>query len=53
MRWNWASHCELVGKSMESETTWTEFPIGGKSIVEQILASEESNKSKGAGLWES
>ena len=54
MRWNGASHCELVGKSMESETTtWTEFPNGGKSIVEQILASEERNKSKGAGLWES
>ena len=46
--------CELVGKSMETEkTTWSEFPNGGKAIVEQILASEEINKSKRAGLWES
>ena len=30
--------CELVGKSMETETTtWSEFPNGGKAIVEQIL----------------
>ena len=39
---------------MESEaTTWSEFPNGGKAIVEQILTSEERNKSKRAGLWES
>ena len=39
---------------METETTtWSEFPNGGKAIVEQILASEEINKSKRAGLWES
>ena len=32
---------------MESETTtWWEFCIGGKTIVEQKLASEERNKSK-------
>ena len=38
MRWNGASCCELVGKSMETETaTWSEFPNGGKAIVEQIL----------------
>ena len=38
---------------MESEaTTWSEFPNGGKAIVEQILTSEERNKSKRAGLWE-
>ena len=44
MRWNGPSHCELVGKSMETEkTTWSEFPNGGKAIVEQILASEEIN----------
>ena len=30
-----------------------EFPSGGKAIVEQILASEDINKSSGAGLWES
>ena len=29
------------------------FPNGGKAIVEQILASEERNKSKTAGLLES
>ena len=39
---------------MEAQTTtWSEFPNGGKAIVEQILASEERNKSKRAGLWES
>ena len=44
MRWNGASCCELVGKSMETETTtWSEFPNGWKAIVEQILASEEIN----------
>ena len=44
MRWNGASCCELVGKSMETETTtWSEFPNGEKAIVEQILASEEIN----------
>ena len=41
------SRCEFDGKSMESETTtWSEFCIGGKTIVEQKLASEERNKSK-------
>ena len=29
------------GKSTKTETTWSEFPNGGKSIVEQILASKE------------
>ena len=44
MQWNMASYCELDGKSMETETiTWSEFPSGGKAIVEQILASEERN----------
>ena len=39
---------------METETiTWSEFPIGGKAIVEQILASEERNKSRRVGVWES
>ena len=29
-------------KSMETETTtWSEFPIGRKAIVKQILVSEE------------
>ena len=38
---------------MENETTTSEFPNGGKVIAEQILASEEINKSKRAGLRES
>ena len=38
---------------METETaTWSEFPNGGKAIVEQMLALEERKKSKRAGLWE-
>ena len=54
MRWNGASRCEFDGKSMETETTtWSAFPNGGKAIVEQLLAPEERNKSKRAGLWES
>ena len=28
---------------MEAETTWSEFFNGGKAIVKQILASEETN----------
>ena len=35
---------------METETTISEFPNGGEVIVEQVLASEEINKSKRAGL---
>ena len=54
MRWNGVSRCEFDGKSMESETTtWLEFPNERKVIVEQILVSEERNKSKKAELWES
>ena len=53
MQWNRASHCEFDGKSMETETTSSEFPNGGKTIVEQILASQKINKSEKAGLWES
>ena len=40
------------GKSMETETTTSELPNGGKAIAEQILFSEEISKSKRAGLWE-
>ena len=37
---------------METEkTTWSEFPNGGKAIVEQMLASEERKNSKKARLW--
>ena len=47
MRWNGASHCEYDGKSMETETiTWSEFPNGGKVIVELILEWEQRKKSK-------
>ena len=43
--------CEFGRKSMGTETaTCSEFPSGGKAIVEQILASEERNESKRAGL---
>ena len=31
---------------METETTISEFPNGRKTIVKQILASEEKSKSK-------
>ena len=53
MQWSTASCCKFDRKLMETEITWSEFPIGAKAIVEQILASKEGNKSKGAGLWES
>ena len=33
--------------------TWSKFLNEGKAIVEQILVSEDRNKSKRAGLWES
>ena len=38
---------------MKTVTTQSEFLNGGKAIVKQILASEEINKSKRAGLSES
>ena len=38
---------------METVITISEFPNGGKAIVEQLLASEEKSKSKIAWLWES
>ena len=54
MQWNMVSCCEFDAKSKETDTTtWSEFPNGGKAIVEQILVSEERKKSKRAGLWES
>ena len=50
------SHSEYDRKWMETEARTfcqrPEFPNGGKAIVEQILASEEINKSKRAGLSE-
>ena len=53
MQWSGTFWCEYDGKSMETETTTSEFLNGGKTIVEPILVSEETNKSKRAGLWES
>ena len=42
---------EFDKKPMETETTtWSEFTNGGKTIVKQILATEERNKSNIAGL---
>ena len=39
---------------METKTTtWSEFPNGGKIIVEQIVTSDKRNKSKREGLSES
>ena len=53
MQWNGAFWFEFDRKSMEIEiTTWSEFLNGRKTIIEQILVSEERNKSKKAGLWE-
>ena len=50
---NKESRCEFHGKSMGTETTtWSEFPNGGKTIVEQILVSEGRSKYKRAGLRE-
>ena len=34
---------------METETKLSEFPNEGKVIAEQVLDSEEINKSKGVG----
>ena len=51
---NRAFRCEFDRKSIKTKTkTWSELPSGARTIVKQILASEEWNKSKKAGLWES
>ena len=51
---NRASHCKFHRKSMQTEATkWSELPKGGRTIVEQILVSKESKKSKRARLRES
>ena len=53
MRWNGAYYFAFDGKWVETkETTISEFLNEGKPNVEQVLASEERNKSKRAGLWE-
>ena len=46
----WSIPFEFGAKSMDTETTTSEFPNGGKAIIQQILASEEINKSKRAEL---
>ena len=51
MRWKGASRFEFDGELVETETARSEFPSGGKAIVE--LLSEEKKKSKRAGLWKS
>ena len=44
MKWNKICCCGFDEKSLETETTtWSEFPSGGKEIVEQMLASKEIN----------
>ena len=43
----------LLESQWKQATAWPEFSNGRKVIVEQILASEEMNKSKRARLWES
>ena len=45
-----AFHSEFHRKSMETETTRSEFPNGRKAIVVQMLSSEEINQFKRAGL---
>ena len=54
MQWNRAYHFVFDGKSMETEiATWSDYPNGGKVIVEQILAWAGRKKSKRARLWHS
>ena len=54
MQWNDISRFGFDEKSVETERiTWSEFRNGVKAIAEQTLVSEERNKSKRAGLWES
>ena len=53
LRWNRASHCEFDGKLIKTEMIASEFPVLGEAIVEQILALEEINEFKSAGLWRS
>ena len=52
MQWNRTSRFEFVGKSMETETTWSEFPNGGKGIVQQVLVPEKEINPKEQD-WES
>ena len=50
----WHSLFSLAQSQWKTKTnTRSEFPNEGKTIVEQVLASEEKNKSKRAWLWKS
>ena len=42
----WGICFEFNGKSMETETTQSEFPYGRKAIVEKILALKVINRGK-------
>ena len=53
MWWNKVSCCEFAGNSIETETLTSEFSNGVEAYIEEILVSEEINKFKRAGLWES
>ena len=53
MWWNGASHCEFDGKRMETETTWSSFPNGGKTnhffnLYQQNKSSESKVKFRQA-----
>ena len=51
--WKAAYTFEFEGNSMEIETvSWSKITNGGKAFPEQILKSEDKNKSKKAGLTE-
>ena len=51
MQWNETSQCEFDGKLMETEKQHDQnLPIVGTFIVEQMLASEERNKSN--PIWD-
>ena len=54
MWWNGKSPLECKWKAVEAETIIrSEFPNGGKATLEKILAPEEIDKPKRAGMWES
>ena len=50
----WLKEAFSEGKSMETETiTWLEILNKWKTAIEEILGSEEINKSKRPGWWDS
>ena len=51
-------HCELTGDSMKTDTTWSEFPDGGKPSEEKTQGFKQRNKFRKAeflvlqpGIW--